>query len=292
MNSSRGELKQFLKARRERLTPAELGITVQGRRRTTGLTREDMAKLVGVSFKWYSLFEAGSAAGVSAGFVDRVATVLRLTEFERDYLITRLGLSRRHESPHSTAVPDFLCRLIDAHAHLPSCIYSRHMDILHANEAYERIFGRFPDASAPGRNKVWRVFTEDRKRGIWRDWNSIARHTVKALRYLNAAAADGPAFHGFVENLFAVPDFRRLWTEQSLDVFDPASWRFGLDVPGIGALDFDFTTLMVPDFPDMFVVMLVPANTTTASRMNNAMLAKPDGAIHAGKRRLIRSMPG
>lgn len=230
-----------------------------------------MAQLVGVSFKWYSLFESGMTKGVSPRFVDRVSSVLRLSEFERDYLRTMLGLNPRPDAPRGPHVPDGLRRLVDAQVDTPACVYSRHLDILHANEEYQRLFGRTANGSAPERNKAWRIFTKDRKRGIWRDWHAVARHTVQALRYLNAADADSPVFRQLVQDLHRAREFARLWSDESLDAWDATRWVFGMQVRGIGTLDFQFVTLLVPDHPDLLLVVMVPTDAATAARMRRAM---------------------
>ena len=89
----REELRAFLKSRRARIQPEEVGVRALGHRRVPGLTREDVAHLAGVSFKWYGRFESGMAAGVSRRFLERISVALRLNNAEKRHLYGLAGFA-------------------------------------------------------------------------------------------------------------------------------------------------------------------------------------------------------
>src|SRR5262249_20728985 len=84
--AQRRELARFLRARRERLSPLEVGLPVVGRRRTPGLRREELAQLVGVSTSWYTWLEQGRAITVSAQVLESLVRALHLSAEERAHL--------------------------------------------------------------------------------------------------------------------------------------------------------------------------------------------------------------
>src|SRR5947207_6385430 len=84
-------LGKFLRSRRARLAPLNVGIASSGRRRTPGLRREEVAALAGVGVTWYTWFEQGRAIGVSSAFLDRLADALRLSRAERRHLFVLGG---------------------------------------------------------------------------------------------------------------------------------------------------------------------------------------------------------
>ncbi|MGW7595461.1 helix-turn-helix domain-containing protein, partial [Streptomyces rubiginosohelvolus] len=80
-----GELGDFLRSRRARISPEDVGLTSYGRRRVPGLRREELARLAGVSVAYYTRLEQGRHLNVSETVLDAVARALQLNETERAY---------------------------------------------------------------------------------------------------------------------------------------------------------------------------------------------------------------
>jgi len=262
------ELKRFLKVRREKIAPSDYGLVAAGRRRSRGLTREDVAQLAGVSYKWYSLFESGHARGVSRKFVDRVSAVLRLSSVEREHLFALLGWANSQRVDTPVVVPAPLQKLVDAQRHMPAAIYSNIFDVLCANALYRRMFEKKPARTARERNKIWKIFLDPETRRRWRNWESVARRVVCELRYLNGAKPQSPEFQQLFSELHADPDFRRLWNEADVDTLDPTKEHFEFDVPKVGTLQFDAIPLTIPDNPRLFFVVLMPCNKASQTAMS------------------------
>jgi len=81
--SRREELRSFLKTCRARLTPQDVGLTSAGRRRVSGLRREEVAELSGMSLEWYTLLETAQDIRVSPRLLDRISNALRLNDQEK-----------------------------------------------------------------------------------------------------------------------------------------------------------------------------------------------------------------
>ncbi len=192
----RPELKDFLRNRRGRITPAEAGLPTGGRRRTPGLRREEVAVLAGVGPSWYQWLEQGRDIAVSPQVLDSVARVLRLDDTERRHLYSLAGLN----PPLPQAAPDVaycegLQRLIEAWAPHPATMLDRYWNHVAWNESARLALG-MPDAD---RNCLVGFFRHERFRqgeGRARSWERIAPTVVAAFR---ASAAERPDDTGFRE---------------------------------------------------------------------------------------------
>ncbi|MEV4500352.1 helix-turn-helix transcriptional regulator, partial [Micromonospora arborensis] len=89
----RAELRDFLRSRRERVSPADVGMPGGGRRRTPGLRREEVAVLAGVGVSWYTWLEQGRDINVSEDVLDAIGRTLRLEAVERAHLYRLAGLN-------------------------------------------------------------------------------------------------------------------------------------------------------------------------------------------------------
>jgi transcriptional regulator with XRE-family HTH domain len=142
----RAELKAFLRSRRARLKPQDIGLPSYDRRRVPGLRREELAQLAGVSYAYYARLEQGFGETMSTEVLDAVAHALRLTEEERDHLI-RLAQPDRNRTPRTVPPPP---RLRPTVQHLldtlgvPAYVVSRRLDILGWNRLAARGAERGP----------------------------------------------------------------------------------------------------------------------------------------------------
>ena len=98
-SSVRGEIQTFLTTRRARINPEQAGLSTYGaeRRRVSGLRRDEVALLAGISSQYYTKLERGNAAGVSDSVIDGIARALRLDEAKRAHLVDLIhaaGMSR------------------------------------------------------------------------------------------------------------------------------------------------------------------------------------------------------
>lgn len=212
---TRGELSDFLRQRRLRLTPAEVGLPTTGRRRTPGLRREEVAALAGVGLTWYTWFEQGRDIRVSEAFLLNVAKALRLDDLECGHLFLLA-----HQRPPPTEVHEIVSIsplvqiLMGDLPRRPAYVINLRWDVHAWNDASDALFG-FSHRASSDRNLMRMVFTDpDLKRRL-SNWKQDAAGLVAQFRRDLAGAPDHPAMQELVQELkVRSPDFRR-WFEQS-----------------------------------------------------------------------------
>lgn len=241
----REELRDFLRSRRARLTPADVGIAAAGRRRTPGLRREEVALLAEVGVSWYTWLEQGRDINVSVDVLDAISRALRLSEAERTHLYVLAGLNPPQAAPRDTSVSVELRQLIDAWHPRPALLLDRYWNLLALNDMARTVFGY----DSEDRNCLISYFTNDRYRSMHDNWESLAPSVVAAFRADAARAPGDPEFARVIDELSAVsPEFVKQWARH--DVGDHAQTVKAVTHPEAGELVFDKTALVVADRPD------------------------------------------
>lgn len=253
-----GELKAFLTHKRGLIAPDTVGLQGSLRRRSPGLTREDMAELVGVSFKWYQLFESGKASGVSRRLVERVAQALQLNAAERHYLLQLVGHLDSDPEPAIQAAPAPLVDLVRRSGALPMALYSPLFDVLAANNGYQ---GLFPPSEAEHEfagNKLWRLFLDPVYRATWCDWDRVAARVVSDFRYTSASCVLEPRYQALLADLSRDSDFCRLWSGQAINAIGGGPTRFELQPPGRERCEVEVVVLRPMEAPQLVLAALMP----------------------------------
>ncbi|MGF0316540.1 helix-turn-helix transcriptional regulator [Nocardia fluminea] len=260
----REELRDFLRARRARIGPGDVGLPVVGRRRTPGLRREEVAMLAGVGVSWYTWLEQGREITVSGEVLDAVAGVLRLSVAERAHLYVLAGLNPPVARGSEVEVSAEIRALIDGWVRGPAVVRDRYWNILAFNVLAGRVFGC--DDGEP-HNCLVSFFTSPRYRGVPDLWADAAPGVVAAYRADAALLPHDGEFQRVATELAAtVPEFAELW--QRHDVGAPLQAVNALRHPEAGDLYFDATTLTVADHPHWSLVLYNPKpNTGTADRL-------------------------
>ena len=137
-NSRQSELGDFLRSRRQKLTPKAVGLPVGRRRRTPGLRREEVAELAGIGVDWYVRLEQGRSVSPSAATIDALARALRLSKAEHRHL-TELTQNGDRRPFVREIVPPAIRRTVEQ-LNLPAYVTGRRWDILAWNKAAEEIF--------------------------------------------------------------------------------------------------------------------------------------------------------
>jgi transcriptional regulator with XRE-family HTH domain len=177
-------LADFLRTRRQHLQPDQVGVAPRARaRRTAGLRREELAELVGISPDWYARLEQGKAIRVSSHVLDRLATVLQLTQAEREYVFALAKkLPRGSERcPSLVPVSDTLAALVQSQGARPAYVLGPQVQLLTWNQAAIDVLGDFACSPEPERNALWFMFTGELKQRLV-DWPMHARRLIAAFR--------------------------------------------------------------------------------------------------------------
>lgn len=212
LRRTRDELAAFLTRHRRKLTPADVGLPSQGRRRTPGLRREEVAALAGVGLTWYTWFEQGRDIQVSEKFLLGVAGALQLDDAECSHLF--LLAHQRPPPPQayqSTSVAPQVQQLMDDLVTRPAYVCNLRWDVVAWNKAADDLFG-FGVRDGALRNILRMVFADPDMRRRLPTWRDDAPGLLAQFRHDFAMAPDAPAMRALVEELSELSaDFRRWW---------------------------------------------------------------------------------
>jgi transcriptional regulator with XRE-family HTH domain len=274
---STSELGSFLRARREGLTPADVGLHTSGRRRTPGLRREEVATLAGVSIDYLVRLEQGRDTNPSAGVLAALADTLRLTDEERAYLGTLSHLSNAQElcptaMPSLSEVAPTLRAVVDRLGATPALVLSPNNDVVGWNPAWERVAGPLGMLDGEPPNLVRHTFLDPRARTVHPDWAAAADGQVQQLRAAAAHWSWAPGFAALLADLEVEPEFERRWSAHTL-----AAKRRGrkqLVHPELGPLRFDFEALVAGEMGEQRLVTWLPADEATEATLAPAAPAR------------------
>jgi transcriptional regulator with XRE-family HTH domain len=255
-----GDIGDFLRSRRARIQPGDVGLPEYGRRRVPGLRREEVAQLAGVSVDYYIRLEQGRGMSVSEAVLDAVARVLRLDDTEREYLrnVARPADTRRKTAarPAAQQVRPGLRLLLATLDKAPAFVLGRRMDVLAWNELADALLG-FSAMDAKDRNMPRQVFLAPAARDLYPQWPAVAAETVAFLRLDAGAHPKDPELAALAEELsLASEDFRQLWADHQVK-----SKTYGakhLLHPVAGELHLPYETLTVTGEPDQVLVVYTP----------------------------------
>ncbi|MFF7123181.1 helix-turn-helix domain-containing protein [Streptomyces sp. NPDC008240] len=262
-----GDLGDFLRSRRARIQPEEVGLPVHGRRRVPGLRREEVAQLAGVSVDYYIRLEQGRGPSVSDAVLDAIARVLRLDETEHTYLRTvARPRGRRERRPAAPRVRPGVQLLLDSMERTPAFVLGRRMDVLAWNALGDAV-GGFSRMAPDERNMPRQVFLDPAARDLYPEWAAVAAQTVANLRIGASSYADDAALCALVGELsLKSEDFRRLWADH--EVKECAYGVKRLRHPVAGLLTLPYETLTVPADPEQTIVVYTPEpGSETAERL-------------------------
>jgi transcriptional regulator with XRE-family HTH domain len=212
------ELRDYLRSRRARITPEQVGLPQSGARRVPGLRREEVAQLAGVSVDYYVRLERGRNRNVSESVLDAVARALQLDETERDHLFTlaRPARTRRRPTPQQRVRPG-LQRVLDSLADTPAILIGNRSDVVGSNRMARALFTDWDALPRRERNMAHYLFLDESARELYADWEAVARGTVAGLHLYAGRHPDDPQLADLVGELSVRDnDFRRWWADHDV----------------------------------------------------------------------------
>lgn len=255
----REDLAQFLRARREALSPSEVGLPPGRRRRTPGLRREEVALLAGVSVTWYTWLEQGRPINASREVLDTLARTLRLSPVEAHHLRALAAPPRTGESAGSwtAGAPDALQRLVDALEPAPASVLGPAWQLLAHNRSYGRLVPVVDRVAEHERNLLSLVFMEPSVRALLTDGETEARRLLAEFRADTATRRDDADVVDLVSRLCVVStDFARWWDDHDVAPIETRLRHF--THPTAGLLTFEHQRLRPAEWPDLWVSCLLP----------------------------------
>ncbi|MEU5216015.1 helix-turn-helix transcriptional regulator [Streptomyces sp. NPDC020807] len=259
----RPELAAFLRGRRARVTPEDVGMPPGFRRRTPGLRREEVAQLSGVGVTWYTWLEQGRPINASAQVLDAVARTLRLDRPEREHLYHLAGVPYAPEraADDDQVVSPEIQGILDALDPHPAVLYNARYDVLATNGGYERLFLWDGNGLDTGpfdlRNVLWALFTAPSPTCPLVNREDELPLMVAQLRGSYGRHVGEPAWEAFVRRLAeASPEFARLW--RSGDVVPPGTRVKTFRHQAVGELRMTSVSLSVNGMPECRIVTYTP----------------------------------
>jgi transcriptional regulator with XRE-family HTH domain len=255
------ELGEFVRACREKLPPAAIGLPVGGRRRTPGLRREEVAQICGLSTTWYTWLEQGRDVSISPVALARVAKALQLGRAERAYLFDLAGKRDPDPGPSDAEpVPPAVLACVAA-VTSPAYVLDRRWTARGWNPAAERLFVGWLDRDGE-RNLLRFIFLAPAARALICDWEARARRVAAEFRAACSAHLDDPALRALIAELHRdSADFARFWDQHRVLGRDGGARTF--NHPADGFLRYEQVTFDLASQPALKLTMLVPAQPHT-----------------------------
>jgi len=270
------ELGEFLRSRRERLTPAEVGLPAAGRRRTPGLRREELATLAGISIDYLVRLEQGRDTNPSASVLAALASALRLNDDEQRHL-GQLALKSvvgpmcpTHRL--TTDVRPTVLALLERLDPTPALVMGPLTDLVAWNAAWSKVGSPIGLAGDGQPNLARIVFLDPSARRTFVEWDLKADDVVAKLRRAHPVWGDEPAFAELLDDLRVAPEFASRWDAR--DLVQPRALPRKLLHPEAGPLRFVTEELPVTDEGGLTLTVFLPYDDATEQAVH-ALLAEP-----------------
>jgi transcriptional regulator with XRE-family HTH domain len=279
----RSELADFLRTRRARLSPQEVGLPTGMRRKVPGLRREEVAELAGIGTTWYTWLEQRRDVNVSIKTLQQLADALRLASEERRYMFALAG----QQPPVIDIEKDHvmleglrgMLRELDPS---PAYIVNQYWDLIEWNSAASKIFGRFEDRPAKERNIMWLLFTDPYLRKLHLDWDAFAHCMLMGLRREIASMPRSSRLAKVISALSeSSREFCAWWSAH--DVVLPRQRFRVLRHPRAGTLTLDLTILQILGAPHLKLFSFTPVGWP-ANRRETRIIVPLMASVAAGTR--------
>jgi transcriptional regulator with XRE-family HTH domain len=281
----RTQIREFLRTRRARISPEQAGLPAYGgaRRRVSGLRREEVALLAGISSEYYTRLERGNATGVSEGVIDGIAHALQLDEAERTHLLDLLRTAGTTRPPRRRPAPQrvrlTVQRVLDSMVGTPALVLNGRLDVLAANDLGVALFSPvYADPVRPPNNARF-VFLDPRATEFFCDWDKVANDTVAMLR---AEAGRDPYDRGLSDLVGELStrseEFRVRWAAHHVRIHTSGVRRFHHPVVGDLELAFESFPLAADPGQSLLTYTAEPGSPSQdALRLLASWAATTDG---------------
>jgi transcriptional regulator with XRE-family HTH domain len=292
------ELREFLRSRRARLEPPDVGLPWRiGSRRVAGLRREELALAAGVSVDYYTRLEQGRAKNVSDQVLNALAGVLRLDDLERAHFRDlarptdnfRASGTAPAASPKASASTRAMVEALDP---TPALLHGPMLEILAINRMGAILFDDFDSMPRRERNLARWTFLNPRAREVYVKWEVVAAQMVAILRRAAGVRGDSPALNELIGELsVASPQFARWWADHAVfqHTHGPKTLHHGL----VGDLEVQYQSLILPQEPDQYVVVYTALpGSPTAEKLAVLSNWNPVRADHQDEQSADEHLPG
>jgi transcriptional regulator with XRE-family HTH domain len=258
----RTELAGFLRTRRERIRPEDVGLPPGSRRRTAGLRREEVAQLAGIGVTWYTWLEQGRPINASTQVLDAIARTLKLDPVERAHLFRLAdvpGSDTREPCAQQCPLPAEVQDVLDAFTAVPAYVINERFDLLAWNEMYATIYPRVTSAPVSERNTLLATLTTPACCNPAVSADTVCACMIGQLRAGYGRHVGDPAWTHFIRTLEAAsPAFAQTWAGH--DVAPPMTNATSFRHPGAGTVRVTTTSFAVSVPPGTRMVVCTAAD--------------------------------
>jgi transcriptional regulator with XRE-family HTH domain len=259
----RAELADFLRARRGSITPADVGLTDDGRRRTPGLRREEVAQLAGVGLSWYTWLEQGRDITPSAQVLLALSRTLHLSRSEQNHLFLLAEVAQPDSpGPSEAEVDEQTVALVNALEPHIAYVLSPRFDVLAHNRGAEMIMSDLFTAPPPQRNMLMYMFDGRVNWSRSAEWEATARANLLDFRTEYDRHPDDPAYQQLIDDLSRRSDALRDWWAGH-EVQAPEPVRKTIMHATLGPLHLLQSQARLTNQPSLRLRMLVPEDGRT-----------------------------
>jgi hypothetical protein len=266
----RAVLSQFLRSRRARLSPQQVGLTVSaGKRRTPGLRREEVAVLAGIGTSWYTWLEQGRDIKVSEPIARAIGRALRLDPAELAYFYRLVGLA--HTAPDVPAAEGVeFEQVVDGWLPNPAMVIDHLWNILALNQVTRLVFG----LSVEDENLLAGLFGNNVLRARCVDWELLTSVAVARFRTVTAQHLDDPVLHELIDGLAMRSNrFAELWRRH--EVLPAELTPAHVEHPEVGRLAFASSYWQMSGTPSVQLLLYLPRTSATATRLETLLRRHP-----------------
>ncbi|WP_443052784.1 helix-turn-helix transcriptional regulator [Streptomyces sp. NBC_00184] len=262
----RHELADFLRSRRERITPEQVGLVRGGRRRTPGLRREEVAQLSAVGVTWYTWLEQARDIQVSPQVLDALARALLLDRSERTHLFSLAGAVDPAPDTECPSITPALRTLLRQLEPIPACVQNSRYDILAHNRTYGRMLCDMDAVPVADRNVMLLAFTNEEWRTSVMDVAAVTRLMTAKFRASMAGHLAEPSWKALLKRLEAEsPEFRETWARH--EVLGPGARSKIFRNAHVGLLRLETTDLWLGPSSGPRLVTYAPRDEETRERL-------------------------
>ncbi|WP_328392133.1 helix-turn-helix transcriptional regulator [Nocardia sp. NBC_00416] len=254
-----GDLSAFLQSRRAHVSPESVGVTVGGRRRVTGLRREELAQLAGLSVDYYTRLEQGRATQPSGQVLDALSRALQLDEVAREHLYKLVEQRSRRPRPtnYPATIRPQLRQILDTMHDYPALILNHRIDVLAYNRLAGLLYWDLDQVPAEDRNLARMIFLDADRFDLYADRPSCTAETVAHLRHAAGEFPDDHELAALIGELsIGSRRFSELWAAAEVSVRGHGALRFRHPMVGVITLHQERFTL--PDGSGQELITLAP----------------------------------
>jgi transcriptional regulator with XRE-family HTH domain len=261
------ELGNFLKARRERISPTQVGLPYGNNRRTSGLKREEVAQLANVSLSWYTWLEQGRSIKVSSQVLESIGHALLLNEAEMRYIFILSQLAMTDiKLGESQIVIKPLQVILNKLEPFPSFAFDQYWNVIGWNASAKMVFGDYEKMNDRERNIIWRTFMVPYHKTLFSEWDKVTQWLVANFRLSCGIYASDQWFIKFIKELMdESEDFKKCWLK--CDVFEE-DFKKRIMLESVGELVFDFICFEMLGTRQIKIGSYTPANDETFEKIN------------------------